>query len=114
MSLNLSLLLHESARAHAARPALHMGDMTMSYAQLQGMVRRFAGVLRGLGVQPGQHVALLLPNTPHFPISYFGILHAGNVVVPLNVLLTADEIAYHLEDSDSVVLVAWEGFAAQA
>lgn len=114
MSLNLSLLLHESARAHAARPALHMGDMTLSYAQLQGMVKKFAGALRGLGVQPGQHVALLLPNTPHFPVSYFGILHAGNVVVPLNVLLTADEIAYHIEDSDSVVLVAWEGFAAQA
>ncbi len=114
MSLNLSLLLHESARVHAARPALHMGDMTLSYAQLQGMVKRFAGALRGLGVHPGQHVALLLPNTPHFPVSYFGTLHAGNVVVPLNVLLTAEEIAYHLEDSDAVVLVAWEGFAAQA
>lgn len=114
MSLNLSLLLHESARVHAARPALHMGDVTLSYAQLQGMVKAFAGALRGLGVHPGQHVALLLPNTPHFPVSYFGILHAGNVVVPLNVLLTTDEIAYHLEDSDSVVLVAWEGFAAQA
>jgi len=78
------------------------------------MVKKFAGALRGLGVQPGQHVALLLPNTPHFPVSYFGILHAGNVVVPLNVLLTAEEIAYHIEDSDAVVLVAWEGFAAQA
>jgi long-chain acyl-CoA synthetase len=33
--------------------------------------------------------------------------------VPLNVLLTADEIAYHLEDSDAVALVAWEGFAGR-
>jgi long-chain acyl-CoA synthetase len=59
-------------------------------------------------------VALLLPNVPHFTIAYFGVHQAGGAVVPLNVLLTADEIAYHLEDSDAVALVCWEGFFEQA
>ena len=114
MSLNVATLLHESATRNPDQTALVIGETTMSYAQLQGAVQRFAGGLRDLGIHPGQHVALLLPNVPQFTIAYFGTLAAGAVVVPLNVLLTADEIAYHLNDSDAVVLVVWEGFFDQA
>ena len=114
MSLNLSLLLHETAKAHPQNTALILGEARISYQRLQGMAMAFAGALRGLGVHPGQHIALLLPNVPHFSVAYYGALHAGNAVVPLNVLLTADEIHYHLEDSDAVVLVAWEGFGEAA
>ena len=46
---------------------------------------------------------------PWFPIAYFGILKAGAVVVPLNVLLKPREIAYHLKDSDAKALLAFEG-----
>jgi long-chain acyl-CoA synthetase len=56
----------------------------------------------------------MLPNVPHFTIAYYGAHYLGAPVVPLNVLLTPDEIAYHLEDSDAVALVVWEGFYAQA
>ena len=45
----------------------------------------------------GRSVALLVPNVPEFTIAYFGILYAGCTVVPLNVLLSAPEVAYHLE-----------------
>jgi long-chain acyl-CoA synthetase len=86
----------------------------MDYATLDGFARRFGGALKGLGLKPGQHVALLLPNVPHFTIAYFGGHYAATPIVPLNVLLTADEIAYHLEDSDAVAIVAWELFAPQA
>src|SRR5258708_10919631 len=65
-------------------------------------------------MKQGQKVAIMLPNIPQFLICYFGILKAGAVVVPLNVLLKAPEVAYHLQDSDSVMLIAWEGFAADA
>jgi len=54
-------------------------------------------------------VALSCPNLPYFPIAYFGILKAGAVVVPLNVLLKPREIAYHLRDSDARALIAFEG-----
>lgn len=114
MSLNVSVLLQESAAAHPQNTALILGDFQLSYQKLQAFVQRFAGGLRSLGIQPGQHVALLLPNVPAFTVSYFGILHAGNVVVPLNVLLTAEEILYHLNDSDAVALIAWEGFGEAA
>jgi long-chain acyl-CoA synthetase len=114
MSLNLATLLRQSAQRHPTRTALILGETQINYATLHGMACKFAGALRGLGVNPGQHVALLLPNVPHFTVAYFGILYAGATVVPLNVLLTAEEIAYHLSDSDAVALVAWEGFAEQA
>jgi long-chain acyl-CoA synthetase len=56
----------------------------------------------------------MLPNTPHFPICYYGILKAGATVVPLNVLFKQNEVQYHLDDSDSVALIAWEGFLGEA
>ena len=110
MSLNLATLLRESAKRNPQKPAIHVGDTTLPYGMLDELARRFAGALRGLGVKPGQHVALLLPNVPQFTLTYFGAHYAACPVVPLNVLLTADEIAYHLTDSEAVVLVAWEGF----
>lgn len=114
MSLNLATLLHEATKQFPKRTAIVLGETTIDYATLDHMARRFAGGLQGLGLRPGQHIALLLPNVPHFTIAYFGGHYAANPIVPLNVLLTADEIAYHLEDSDAVALIAWEGFAPQA
>jgi long-chain acyl-CoA synthetase len=73
-------------------------------------VQKFAGALRSLGVQRGQHVALMLPNVPQFTLAYYACHYIGAPVVPLNVLLTGDEVAYHLDDSDAVALVVWEGF----
>ena len=114
MSLNLAVLLRESAKANPDKTALSAGDTDLTYAQLHDQVLRFGGGLRGLGVGKGQHVALMLPNTPHFPIAYFGCQYAGAPVVPLNILLTEPEILYHLEDSDAVALVVWEGYYEQA
>jgi long-chain acyl-CoA synthetase len=114
MTLNLATLLAESAKQHPNKPAIIINDITLPYAMVDGLARRFAGALRALGVQPGQHVALMLPNVPQFTITYFGSHYAGCPVVPLNVLLTADEIAYHLEDSEAQVLIVWEGFYEQA
>jgi long-chain acyl-CoA synthetase len=114
MSLNLATLLRETARVHPERPAVIVGDVSIPYAALDGMARRFAGALKSLGLHPGQHVALLLPNVPQFVVAYYGAHYAANPVVPLNVLLTAEEIAYHLDDSDAVALIAWEGFLGAA
>ena len=114
MSLNLALGLRESAKSSPNKPALIIGEATMTYAQVHGLAQRFAGALAGLGIQPGQHVALMLPNVPHFTIAYYGAHYAAAPVVPLNVLLTAPEVTYHLDDSDAVAIIAWEGFAEAA
>ena len=56
----------------------------------------------------------MLPNVLEFPIAYYGVLRAGGVVVPMNVLLKRREIAFYLEDSGAKLLLAWHGFAEEA
>ena len=59
-------------------------------------------------------VALQLPNIPQFLIAYFGALKAGLVVLPLNPLLMAPELEYHLTDSAAAMLIGFEGLHAEA
>ncbi len=110
MSLNLASILRTSAKKHPKRPALTIGDKTLDYGTLDAYARQFGGALLELGLRPGQHVALMLPNVPQFTIAYYAGQYVAMPIVPLNVLLTADEVHYHLDDSDAVVLLAWEGF----
>jgi long-chain acyl-CoA synthetase len=105
MSLTIASILAESAVRHADRTAVVLGDLRLTYAQLWGHAKQYAAVLREAGVGPGDKVALLLPNTPHFPLSYFGTLALGGVAVPVHALLKAEEIQYVLEDSGAKVLV---------
>ena len=106
--LNLATIIRQSALQHPVRSALIAAERSLTYRELDERARRFAGELARLGIHRGQHVAILLPNVPEFSVAYFGILYMGATVVPLNTLLTADEIAWHLDDSDAVALVAWE------
>jgi long-chain acyl-CoA synthetase len=114
MTLNLASLLRESASRYPDKPAAILGDTSLDYETLHAYAQRLAGALSTLGIRRGEHVALLLPNVPHFTIAYYAAHYLGVPVVPLNVLLTADEIAYHLADSDAVALIAWEGFLEPA
>ncbi|HNP72620.1 MAG TPA: long-chain fatty acid--CoA ligase [Kouleothrix sp.] len=112
--LNLAMLLEQSARRTPAKVALILDDIKLRYAELNGVANKIANGLVGLGVKPGDKVALMLPNTPHFVMCYYAILKAGAVVVPLNVLFKRHEVEYHLDDSDSVALIVWEGFLGEA
>ena len=112
--LNLATLLEESTRRTPAKLAVIFDDMKLRYAEVNGAANKIANGLVGLGIKPGDKVAILLPNTPHFVLAYYAILKAGGVVVPLNVLFKQHEIAYHLQDSDAVALIAFEGFLAEA
>jgi long-chain acyl-CoA synthetase len=71
-------------------------------------------MLRAKGVQQGDRVGVMLPNVTEFPVAYYGVLRAGGVVVPMNVLLKRREIAFYLEDSGTKILLAWHGFCAEA
>jgi long-chain acyl-CoA synthetase len=99
--LNLSVFLEDSARRVPDRDALVLGDTRLTYAQVDAMANQVANLLVSRGIEPGDKVALSCPNLPFFPVIYYGILKAGAVVVPLNVLLRGREIAYHLGDSEA-------------
>ena len=114
MQLNLGVILHESASTRPDRVAVRLEERTLSYAELDRQARIIATGLREIGIAPGQTVAVLIPNVPEFTMSYFGILYAGCTVVPINVLLSAPEITYHLQDSEAKVLIAHPFFAESA
>src|SRR5688500_14444228 len=107
--LNLSVLLEDSARKYPTRDAVVLGETRLTYAQVDGAANQVANLLVSRGIQPGDKVALSCPNLPFFPIVYYGILKAGATVVPLNVLLKAREVAYHLGDSDAKAYFCFQG-----
>jgi long-chain acyl-CoA synthetase len=114
MSLNLAMMLRESAREKPAKAAVILDDFRVTYAQLEALSNQVAGSLRAAGVQAGDRVGLMLPNVPQFLVAYYGILKAGAIVVPMNVLLKAPEVAYYLGDSGARALIVWDDFADEA
>ncbi|MFJ8053620.1 long-chain fatty acid--CoA ligase [Streptomyces luteogriseus] len=106
---NLAQFLVETAARQPERPALRLGTDTTTYAELDERSARAAALLRAAGVQPGDRVALMLPNVPEFVVLYYGALRAGAIVVPMNPLLKERETAYHLTDSGAVLLLEWHG-----
>jgi fatty-acyl-CoA synthase len=97
--------LDRSAAVFAERTAVVDGGTRCSYAALGERTRRQAGMLRALGVEPGDRVAVLAPNTALLLESHFGVPYAGAVLVALNVRLTAGELAYILAHSAAKVLL---------
>src|SRR3954447_10065971 len=105
MSLTIASILAESAVRHADRTAVVLGPQRTTYRDLWHGARQYAAVLRDRGIGPGDRVALLLPNTPHFPLAYYGVLALGGVAVPVHALLKSEEIQYVLEDSGAKALI---------
>lgn len=112
--LNLASVLEISTHRFPGKVAVILDDMKLRYADVNAAANKIANGLSAMGVKTGDKVAIMLPNTPHFVLSYFAILKLGAVVVPLNVLFKRHELEYHLEDSDAVALIVWEGFLGEA
>lgn len=106
---NLAVNLERSAALFPSKAAFRMGDDEINYALLDKFAGNIATNLNRLGLKVGDKVALSCPNITYFPIVYYGILKAGCVVVPLNVLFKGREIAYHLNDSDAKAYFCFEG-----
>ena len=111
---NLASILTDSAERDAEHVAIKLDDAVLTYAALDGASAHVAGLLAEHGVGPGDRVGIMLPNVPYFPVIYYGILRAGAVVVPMNVLLKRREVAFYLNDSGAKLLFAWHGFAEDA
>jgi long-chain acyl-CoA synthetase len=112
--MNLANILTDSAVRDPERVAVKLDDVELTYAQLDGASAHVVGLLREHGFEPGDRVGIMLPNIPHFPICYYGVLRAGGIVVPMNVLLKKREVEFYLRDSGAKLLFAWEGFAEDA
>jgi long-chain acyl-CoA synthetase len=83
----------------------------MSYDRLARKAKAFAAYLQRIGIQRGDRVAIMLPNTFQYPVSLFGVLKAGAVVVNVNPLYTPRELAHQLKDSGAKAIVVFENFA---
>ncbi len=77
----------------------------IGYAELDKLVDRAAKGFQALGVKPGVHVGLYLPNCPQFLIAYFGALRAGGTIVPYSPLDAAQTLEHKLADSQTQILV---------
>jgi len=111
---SLAALLMDTAAEHGERPALRVGDATMTYAELEEASGRLAGLLQERGVQRGDRAGVMLPNVAQFAVCYFGVLRAGGVAVPMNPLLKGREVGFYLEDSGATVLLVWHQVAEEA
>ncbi|HWH33411.1 MAG TPA: long-chain fatty acid--CoA ligase [Egibacteraceae bacterium] len=105
----------ESLRASAARlpdkAAVVFQDSPVTYAELDQRADRAAAAFQRMGLVPGDRVALMAANAPHFAEALYGAWRAGLVVVPVNVLFTAEEVRHILSDSEARAIVVTEAFA---
>jgi long-chain acyl-CoA synthetase len=114
VSFNLATMLTETAAATPDATVHTFLGVATSYRDLDEQSGRFAAGLLESGLNPGQVVGLQLPNLPQFLVAYFGALKAGMTVLPLNPLLKAPEIEYHLTDSGAAILIGFEMFLPDA
>ncbi|KVD87450.1 long-chain fatty acid--CoA ligase [Burkholderia ubonensis] len=101
----------ECTTQFADRVAYVSAGASMTYGALARKVAAFASYLQGLGVKPGDRVAIMLPNTFQYPVALFGTLKVGAIVVNVNPLYTVRELAHQLKDSGAQTIVVFENFA---
>ena len=106
-------MMEIAARRYPRTPALEFFGRTLTYRQLDRMANRFAQALLRLGMQRGDRIGLLLPNTPQAVICYYGILKAGGVTVFLNPLFSDADLQHQIADSGARVVVALTLFRRQ-
>ncbi len=95
---------------YPTRPAVTLDEKTLTYAELAGAVGALQAGLTEMGVQPGDRLALIFPNTPHFHIAFFAAQACGAEVVPLNCLHSPAEMCYILQNSGTKWLLALNFF----
>ena len=109
---SISELIDQSTQHYRDRPAFYNLGVTLSYRQVEHASRDFSAFLQQrLNLKKGDRIAIMLPNILQYPIAMFAALRAGLVVVNVNPLYTADELAFQLENSGAVALIALTNFA---
>ena len=108
--MNLKQMLEQAVKRYGGKTAVVMGDQRLSYTQLDEASNKVANALIGMGVGKGDRVAMLLPNSPEFIITYFGVVKIGGIAVPLDTKYKFTELSSLFRDSQPKVLVAESPF----
>lgn len=109
---SLNELMGACCARYREHPAFSNQGATISWGRLDALSRNFAAYLQhGIGLRPGDRVALMLPNLLQYPVALFGVLRAGCTVVNVNPLYTARELQHQLADSGAVAIVVLDNFA---
>ena len=105
-------MLEETFEKYRNLPAFSCMGKELTYQQLDKQSRQFGAYLRSRGLEPGDKIALMMPNLLQYPIVLFGALRAGLVVVNTNPLYTPREMRHQFTDSGAKAIVIAENFAA--
>ncbi|QXW18358.1 long-chain-fatty-acid--CoA ligase [Comamonas aquatica] len=108
---SLVALMEQAFKAYAPRSAYSYMGKDISFGDVDSQSQAFAAYFQSLGMQPGDRVAIMMPNVPQYPIAVAAILRAGFVVVNVNPLYTARELEHQLKDSGARAIVIIENFA---
>ncbi|MEK6727513.1 MAG: long-chain fatty acid--CoA ligase [Candidatus Omnitrophota bacterium] len=111
---NLGELLSASAQKYPNRTAIVFGQKKISYKILDDLTVQIAAGLLKLGIQKENRVAIFLDNCPEFVISYYSILKAGAIAVPVNYMFKIEEAKYILQDSGAVGIITSRAFVDMA
>jgi long-chain acyl-CoA synthetase len=104
-------LFEKACAQYSDRPSFENFGTSIDFATLDRQSRNFAAALQARGIQPGDRVALMMPNILQYPVALFGVLRAGAVVVNTNPMYTARELRHQLVDSGARAIVVVDNFA---
>lgn len=109
---NLISLLEETFKKYGKKPAFSCMGKELTFEEVDKMSIQFGAYLHSRGLEPGDKVALMMPNMLQYPIALFGCLRAGLVIVNTNPLYTPREMKHQFTDSGAKAIVICENFAA--
>src|SRR5579864_7030089 len=102
---NVGDALRRSAARSPQMRAIHFQGRELSYAEFDALANRMARLLMAKGIQRGDKVAIFAANSPEYAAAFFGCARIGAVLVPINLLFTAEDVEYVLEKTRSKALL---------
>ncbi len=106
--VNVSDQLSETAKQYPEKIAYVYQGKETSYAELDRAITQFASGLMSLGYQKGDHVALIVGNSPYYIVGLYGALRLGLVVIPINPLYTSTEMSYIIKNGDVKAIITMD------
>lgn len=106
--MNLSKQLAETAKKRPDKTAYIFQEKETTYRGLEGSVQKFADSLQKMGIQKGDHIALVTGNSPYYVIGLYGALRIGAAVLPINPLYTSQEMSYILDNGDVKAVITMD------